>query len=491
MPAENEDKPNQTPDSNLPAPDSTRFPSGTVSTDDIVSRSAPSVTDSVRAAPEEAVRMDLGSDLDPAHRALADALRLSFRILKGVMALLVVGFLLTGFRSVKEQQQGIRITFGKMESGGPLTSGAHASWPAPVGEFLRIETAPQTISLDDAFWIKLSANEKGVPFEQIQRRENQGLVPNEDGSIITSDHNLAHTRWKIVYHVRDARTLIENISQSEHVTEAGSEADLLVRKSIDRAVVHAAAETPLDDVISSREAFSSRVKASAQQLLNQIGTGIDIDTVSCINAKPPRPILGDYQAVNQAVTEANHAIETAREQATQTLNAVAGSAYRKLSLMLQIYEALSEGVEPNPVDLEQLCLLVDNPDEIRDAASNAEDLLKQIDDVLVSPEVGGTVATIIADARQYSTGLVAKLDAETRELEAYYPEYKKNPLIVKTDLWRTAMKKIFNGTRERFLLSPDTTMIDIRLNRDPLFKREQDRKRARKQLEESTGSSGP
>lgn len=102
MPAENEDNPNQTPDANPPASEAPQTPSGTVSADDIVSRAASGI-DSKRAAPDEAVHMDLGSDLDPAHRALADALRLSFRILKGVMALLVIGFLLTGIRSVKER----------------------------------------------------------------------------------------------------------------------------------------------------------------------------------------------------------------------------------------------------------------------------------------------------------------------------------------------------------------------------------------------------
>ena len=437
----------------------------------------------LRQAPQEAVEVDLGSDLDPAQRALADALRLSFRILQGVMVILIIGFLLTGFSSVREQEQGLRITFGKMQSGEPLTSGAHASWPAPAGEFIHVITAPQVVPINDAFWIALKGDERSIPFEQLSRRSNQGLVPGEDGSVITSDHNLAHTRWRVVYRINDARTFIKNIAESEHVATTGSEADLIVRKAIERGVVHASAETKLDDVISSRDAYASRVRSSAQQMLDGIGTGIMIDSVSCVEAEPPRSILEDYQAVNKAASDANQNIEQAREEATQTLNGVAGAAYRKLEMMIRIYEALSENVEPDPADVDQLCKIVDNPDEIRVAAENADDFLVQIDRVLISPQVGGSVADIIADSRQYSTGLLSKVEAETHELEAYYKEYQKNPMLMKNALWRNAVEKMYHQTNERFILNPNTKLIELRINRDPKFRQKINRMRNQRELE--------
>jgi len=444
----------------------------------------------LRKAPAQVVETEIQSDLDPAQRALADALRLSFRILQGVMVILIIGFLLTGFSSVREQEQGLRVTFGKLQSGEPLTSGAHASWPAPAGEFISVITAPQKIAINDSFWIALKGSEKSIPFDQLSRRPNQGLVPGEDGSVITSDHNLAHTRWRVVYRINDARTFIKNIAESEHVATVGSEADIIVRKAIERGVIHASADTKLDDVISSRDAYASRVRISAQQMLDNIKTGITIDSVSCVDAEPPRAILEDYQAVNKAASDANQNIEQAREQSTQILNGVAGAAYRKLEIMIRIYEALSENVKPDPKDIDLLCEIATNPDEIRAAATNQEKFLAEIDRVLITPEVGGTVAEIIADSRQYSTSLLSKVEAETHELEAYYKEYQKNPLLMKNTLWRNAISSIYRNTNERFFLNPDTKLIELRINRDPKFKQKINRMRNKQQLEKAQAGQG-
>src|SRR5215470_16874631 len=50
--------------------------------------------------------------MDPANQSLADALRLSFRVLQIVMLVLVVLFLASGFRTVKEGQSGVATVWG-------------------------------------------------------------------------------------------------------------------------------------------------------------------------------------------------------------------------------------------------------------------------------------------------------------------------------------------------------------------------------------------
>ena len=53
-------------------------------------------------------------ELDPAQRSLADALKVSFQLLKLAMIGLVIAYILTGLFWVKEQQQAIRLRFGRM-----------------------------------------------------------------------------------------------------------------------------------------------------------------------------------------------------------------------------------------------------------------------------------------------------------------------------------------------------------------------------------------
>ena len=76
------------------------------------------------------------TDLDPASQSLADALSVSFWILKAVMLLLVLAFLgwsrHSGFFTVPPQQQALVLRFGGVKgAGAPKPPGRHWSWPFP------------------------------------------------------------------------------------------------------------------------------------------------------------------------------------------------------------------------------------------------------------------------------------------------------------------------------------------------------------------------
>src|ERR1043165_2421282 len=52
--------------------------------------------------------------MDPANQSLAEALRLSFRVLQAVILVLIVLFLASGFQTVQEGQSGVRTVWGKI-----------------------------------------------------------------------------------------------------------------------------------------------------------------------------------------------------------------------------------------------------------------------------------------------------------------------------------------------------------------------------------------
>jgi len=56
--------------------------------------------------------LDLREAMDTAHRSLAASLQLSFRALQAVMVVLVVLYLVSGFRTVEDSQTGVGTFFG-------------------------------------------------------------------------------------------------------------------------------------------------------------------------------------------------------------------------------------------------------------------------------------------------------------------------------------------------------------------------------------------
>ena len=82
---------------------------------------------------------DGGSPLggtDQSTQALGDALRVVYRFLQLGMIVLVVVFLFSGLKSVKEGERGIRVALGKVEAD-DLTPGFHLSLPQPLGDVLK------------------------------------------------------------------------------------------------------------------------------------------------------------------------------------------------------------------------------------------------------------------------------------------------------------------------------------------------------------------
>ena len=69
------------------------------------------------------VEADVGSDaalreaMDPANQSLADALRLSFRVLQFVILALLALFLVSGFQRVDDGESGVMLRFGRIVEG--------------------------------------------------------------------------------------------------------------------------------------------------------------------------------------------------------------------------------------------------------------------------------------------------------------------------------------------------------------------------------------
>ena len=173
--------------------------------------------------------LDIHAAMDTAHRSLADSLQLSFRALQVVMILLVVLYLVSGFRTVEDSQTGVATLFGSIIDDEGLSPGLQTNWPPPIGGFEIYESQNRDANIGGVFKPRIDAR-----LSQEQRvsksRSSDGLVPGRDGSLLTSDGDLAHieisAEWEIV----------DPIQYSNVVSD--SRANELVELALERAAVH-------------------------------------------------------------------------------------------------------------------------------------------------------------------------------------------------------------------------------------------------------------
>ena len=96
-----------------------------------------------------------GGELDPAQKALADALRVSFLILKIIMAGLVIYYVfIHPLFTVANNEKAVRLRFGHIVEQNITEGGPHFAWPYPIEEVIKINVSPRLVRLQRQFWFE-------------------------------------------------------------------------------------------------------------------------------------------------------------------------------------------------------------------------------------------------------------------------------------------------------------------------------------------------
>ena len=93
--------------------------------------------------------------LDPAGKALADALRISFGVLKIVMVAVLGLFIWSGVYKVEANEEALELRFGKVKGVGKeaiVKTGLHWKWPAPIEEVIKVPAAFERRLNINYFW---------------------------------------------------------------------------------------------------------------------------------------------------------------------------------------------------------------------------------------------------------------------------------------------------------------------------------------------------
>lgn len=274
--------------------------------------------------------------VDPAQQSLADALQFSFTALKAIMVLLLIGYIFTGVFPVDEQEVAVRLRFGEIVGEDRIyTQGWHFGLPVPIESRVEVSTASRSVQVTEAFWYEVTEQQASLNEGERARQLGRPLNPEKDGSLVTGDGNIVHARFAAAYRVPgdDPDAVIDfvrNVASPEKAQE-------MVRAAIEEGALYAAAQSTADGFINNDERIRILARQRAQQTLDQLRTGLRIETLSA-ETSPPNAVIEAFNAVSEAESQRGSLIDAARQEATRTLGAAAGAAAEPLFELVRTYE---------------------------------------------------------------------------------------------------------------------------------------------------------
>jgi modulator of FtsH protease HflK len=414
------------------------------------------------------------SGSDTANQSIADALKISFFLLKIGMLTLGVLYVLSGFQFVKEGEQGIRLLFGKVEDA-RVEPGFRYSWPFPLGEMVRVETGANRLKVDKEFWVEMSAGDEIKTVDQLAA--TQSLKPNDSsGSLLTADGNIAHARVTSLYRRAVPGDAAKNLYPGED-EKAREEEVRIVRLAIQRGVVQAVARVSIDDLLkqsSSDEGGVAEIaKRIAQDMLDGLQSGLVVDSLT-LEPIAPLFVRADFAKVQAAVSIAARTTEEARLDAQRELNAAAGSAAAVLIEAINAYE--SSITVGNQQDQTTALATIHSVLDQGAATWNGKDV-----------QLAGEASRLMSTARQYHTEIVAKRRGQLDAFNAKLALYESNPSVMIQREWASATRDFYaRDNVEIFMMYPGIGTLAMKLNRDQDISREQIRTIKERQTQEAT-----
>lgn len=392
--------------------------------------------------------------MDPANQSLGEALKLSYRVLQFVIVILVVLFLVSGFRSVENDQTGVQTRFGRIvadpDTGeAELTPGLQVSiWPYPISEFIVFDQNG-AVDLPHAFWPNALIGEARSFEEQAPQvfwhdPMRFGLGPGRDGYLLLNNMEIGHILLQAFYSIDDAKKFATNIG-------VGSDIERVLRLALQRGAVQTAARVNLDQFLGQEDVIAAQIREGAQALLTELDSGISIERVQVTSARAPLAVHTVLGALGQARTMADTAQTTAHANAREMMITLAGPHYEELLGLIERYEEL---------------LLASTDQDIM-YSGEAQSILAEIDAFLESDRLGGEVKESIEHARSYEAEIRSKLGAHARRFSGLLPQYRANPEYVIKTQWIESFNKVLSQEMaETFRIPPEGGSIRVAIRSD-------------------------
>ena len=393
--------------------------------------------------------------LDAANQSLSDALRASFRILKGIMMVLVLLYIFSNVRRVESHEQALLLRLGHLS---PIVYDAGVVWafPFPIDEIVPLPTRQSNDLPIDSHTFSRRPDEIGKPLTFIGRGM-EGLNPALDGALLTADAGLVHTKWKVTYKFDDVRSYVSQIVGKD--VEAATR---LIRYLVETVGIHVAGEHTAEEMIRTRvDDVQNEMRKRVNDRLEELHSGIEVTRIEMFEPTPPIPIREAFDGTQRAENAKQKRIQDAQQQRTKMLSEAAGAAFPRV---IQLLNQIDKGG--------------------KDASAEAG--RKKLD-LLLTTEVEGEAGRLIKDAGAYLSVVVGRMQGDVDLYRTLLPEYERNAPLLIGRLWEQTRQDIFAAAGVIKFYRPPGCQIRLHVPFDPEQARlEEERRLTKKEFDPST-----
>ncbi|MFN5589618.1 MAG: FtsH protease activity modulator HflK [Holosporales bacterium] len=241
-----------------------------------------------------------------------------FAVFAGIGAIVIVLWLVTGFYRVRPSEVGIETTFGVWTNkAATLSDGLHFHWPSPIGESKIVNVTGER---------RVSIGYKDSPRDPNLRQD----VPGES-LMLTGDENIVDVDFRITWDIKNAGDFLFNIDDPLSAVKRAGESAM-------REII---GQKPFTFVLSDkRRDIESAVVVRAQELLDDLNSGIRVRAVFLEAVNPPASVVDAFREVQRARTDA----ETAKNQAESYRNDILPKAEGQAIAVVQEAQGYREKV---------------------------------------------------------------------------------------------------------------------------------------------------
>ena len=279
-----------------------------------------------------------------------------------VLGALIAVWLFTGFYTVKQGEQGVKLRFGEWVNQGALDPpGLHWHLPYPIETVER----PQ---VDIVRQINVGFQRRGDGVGGKIDRAEESLM-------LTGDQNIIDIDFTVQWRIDNAGQYLFNIKDREATIKLAAESAM--REVIGRTDIQPALST-------EKENLAAETRETLQRILNEYQAGVAITAVNLQDVQPPKQVADAFEDVqrarqdqdtkiNQADAYRNRVIPEARGEATRMVQQA--QAYRERIIkesqgeaerFLKVYEAYQQNpdVTRQRIYLETVQKVLQNTDKV-------------------------------------------------------------------------------------------------------------------------------
>ena len=243
--------------------------------------------------------------------AIQSAFSVGLFLLKGLIIVVALGWFFSGIYNVNNGENAVEMFLGKIKTyngKNVRSAGMYFSLPFPFTEVIKLPVNKEiNVSIDD---IPMNPN-------AMSETADDPLVKGQSNYYVTKDMNLLHLGLIINCRIKELDKFIILFYEPGDINKgSGNDKPWVVNcrdliSNLSRAVMmEECSKQNFMDVLTGKNVFNQEIKERVQDLLDKMGTGIEVTNLNLVKASPPISVTQSFfevlnakQRKIQAITE--------------------------------------------------------------------------------------------------------------------------------------------------------------------------------------------